>query len=130
MKQLKFVGFVSEYDTYVIDAVPFKNYLTGGNLDEKLKEKFINYLKQGEIISASMQVILDLHTGKTTGPDIYYTDGVWTWPNHMIYYLENEPLYHVNESFVRDVIERDFKFDKNKINVKEMVRVLKTQMKL
>lgn len=120
MKNIKLIGFVSEYHPDAPEAQPYKSYFRESDVEDKYRNEVLGYIKNGILFSASMRAIEDLVSGEDVGSDAYYTDGKWIWPEYMIYYLENKPNYIIEDQFVQDLINKGFKYDKSKINEKKL----------
>ena len=61
-------------------------------MPEKSKDIILDYLLKGGIaIAINMQAIKSLERNDNTilGGIVYFTDGVWIWPNYLSYYLRN-----------------------------------------
>ena len=120
MKNIQFTGFISEYHPNIANAMPYKNYFKGRCIEEKYRDKVLDYTKNGILFCPSMRAIEDLLSNKSVGSGSFYTDGKWIWPEYMIYYLKNNPNYHVEDVFIKDLVNKGFKYDKSKINERKL----------
>jgi len=128
MKKLKFIGFISEYNPEIANAIPYKSYFKGNAIEEMYRHKVLEYVKSAIPLAATMRGIKDLASGEFIGSDACCTDGKWVWPDYMMYYLEHKPDYMVEESFLQDLIDNNFTYDKSKLNEEKLNFLLSKQI--
>jgi len=120
--EIKFVGFYKELEygnrqggsLYKVIAKP-------SNQDE---DKIISYLESGEVLFVSPMVTRDVLSKEKKHIDSLkiLTDGTWTWPSDLVYYLKK---YHValDKDFISHIRNNDWVFDKNVVDFKELEKL-------
>ncbi|GEN69683.1 hypothetical protein [Chryseobacterium rhizosphaerae] len=107
---MKYIGFIKEYNK-IPESFSLNEYKSKQNYANEEKEKILHYLKKGDVILTWMGVFLDLDNNNFIGPQIYYTDGEWIWPLYLIYYLEKEIFFDLEEEFTNYLKERKYKLN-------------------
>ncbi len=87
MKPLMKLGFFIELDEKSSIALLMNSR---GNLDIGIKNKVIIYLKSGFGIYAIPGIAVDFldKNRSVIGPPNIYTDGIWTWTEDVLFYVE------------------------------------------
>lgn len=87
MKKLKKVGFYKELEHGDSDGVSLKNAVNKLNFEKP--ELIILYLQSAKLLAASPGLVKDvLGDGEIIDSLCIYTDGVWSWPSDLVYYVE------------------------------------------
>lgn len=90
--KLKKVGFFRELRHGDEDGASLKELIN--HISQKNESKIISYLNQGKLFITCLGInrdVLDRSSPFISPPHIL-TDGFWTWPNDLPYYIEK---YHV-----------------------------------
>jgi len=101
---MKLIGFLKKHDDYSFSKV-INNYVSE-EIETSNREDIINHLKKGKLCLAWMEWLFDDDDDETSiGANGYYTDGVWVWPNYLIYYLEKHPNFKLDQEFIDYVVK-------------------------
>ncbi|MBI1184786.1 hypothetical protein GC194_10965 [bacterium] len=104
---MKTIGFRKEHDARII-IDEYIDKVSAGSviIDDNERVKIIKYLEKGVMI---FSMTLWLTDGATNiGPYIIYTDGVWIWPSHFVYYIRKGDYGNLNQDFVSYMREVDY----------------------
>lgn len=104
---MKYIGFIKEHDN-IEESVSFEEMTGEFGYDKEILKKVTEYLESGVMLIAWMHYELDFMTKKPICPAIYYSDGVWIWPNYYSHYLNNYSIT-INKEFVNFLIKNNFK---------------------
>ncbi len=126
---MKTIGFISEHENNILNSKYCKsfNHHNFSKLYSNKKE-ILNYLKKGESIGSRMEIIRSLYPNDSEiiGGVIYLTDGVYVWPNYLIYYFEKYNI-EIEEDFIKRINNRpEIKLNRNEI--REVLLEFKTIM--
>ncbi|WP_029285864.1 hypothetical protein [Pedobacter sp. R20-19] len=100
---MKIIGLIREYNNENNFSIAYKDYKK--NILNDSKPMILEYLKhRGIAFATTMQIIksLELNNDTTIGGLVYYTDGVWIWPNYLSYYLEFFDI-EISEDFIENI---------------------------
>lgn len=100
---MKIIGLIREYSNENNFSIAYKDYKK--NILNDSKPMILEYLKhRGIAFATTMQIIksLELNNDTTIGGLVYYTDGVWIWPNYLSYYLEFFDI-EISEDFIENI---------------------------
>ncbi|NTE04386.1 hypothetical protein G6M26_06085 [Agrobacterium tumefaciens] len=100
---MKIIGLIREYSNENNLSIAYKDYKK--NILNDSKPVVLEYLKhRGIAFATTMQIIksLELNNDTTIGGLVYYTDGVWIWPNYLSYYLEFFDI-EISEDFIENI---------------------------
>jgi len=103
------VGFRGDRDAKIIidKYIDSFNATSELKLDKFYKEKLIAYLANGTSI---FSITLWMYDGDNSiGPYMIYTDGVWIWPSHLAYYIEQGDYRYLKTEFLNFIEHNDFK---------------------
>lgn len=107
---MKTIGIIKEYDEGFKDSKPLATYLGNKTMSEELLSSIINYLNDGKAFEGIMSGLTDLDDDeKVIGSCEYFTDGKWIWVTYLPYYLKKYPNFQLDEEFIADLKERNFK---------------------
>ncbi|MCS4304940.1 hypothetical protein [Chryseobacterium sp. BIGb0232] len=126
---MKYIGFIKEYDT-IPEALELEAYRNAEIYNSVNKNKILDYLKNGEVALAWMGVFINVESQDFIGPQIYYTDGNWIWPSYLIYYLENDKNFCLENNFEEYLQENNFisqKIPKDKLTEIENDFIMKLE---
>jgi len=88
MKKLKKVGFYKELDHGDSDGDSLNNSIN--KLCHEKLESILLYLQSAKLLIASPGLVEDvLDNGNIIGALSIFTDGEWSWPSDLAYYVEN-----------------------------------------
>jgi hypothetical protein len=117
--KIKYAGFYDELE--YINRQCGSIYEVIAKSSNQDKDKIIPYLESGEVLWACPTVTRDvlLKVEKFIGPLNILTDGIWTWPSDLVYYLKE---YHValDKDFISHMRNNNWVFDKNAVNFEEL----------
>lgn len=99
---MKYVGFIKEHDDYGC-AMPLA-YYTSESRFLFPKEQTIDYLKEGILCLAVMEIVSDLD-GVRMGSSSVLTDGKWCWPDYLKGYISKYPTFSLPEEFIKDSLQ-------------------------
>lgn len=124
---MKTLGFIWEHENIKNGIKNFKEFHYSIS---PRKSEILEYLKNGETIAVTMNIIESLYEGDNNiiGGVTYLTDGKWIWPNYLIYYLEKFNI-EINNEFVDYVLEKKNKESVKNIDKKKAMNYLK-EMKI
>ena len=94
-------------------------------MPEKSKDIILDYLlRRGIAIATNMQVVKSLEKNDNTilGGVVYFTDGIWIWPNYLSYYLRNFDI-EISLAFKKFIMEQNIRNDL--IDTNEAIAFLK-----
>lgn len=101
---MKLVGFIKKHDDHDFSK-SLNDYLLDG-YETPNRNEILEFLKKGQLCLAWMEWIFDDDENDTSiGPNGYYTDGEWVWPNYLSYYLLKHSNFKIEQSFIDYVLE-------------------------
>ncbi|WP_136467458.1 hypothetical protein [Flagellimonas onchidii] len=124
---MKALGFVKEHENMNNEVKNFEEFHYSIN---PYKNEILKYLKTGETIAVTMNIIKSLYNGDDNiiGGVVYFTDGNWIWTNYLIYYLEKYNI-EINNEFVDYVLGKKSNEQKDNLNKQKAIKYLK-EMKI
>jgi hypothetical protein len=102
------VGFREDRDAKIISAEYIDSLVSSNKikLDDLYKSKLLEYLSHGTRVFSITLWMYD--NEDSIGPYVIYTDGVWLWPSHLVYYIERGDYRYLKSSFLEFLESKNY----------------------